>query len=184
VKFRKLRIAWSVIWGLAAVLLIVLWVRSYWRTDDLYGPIVWPHGFSIESVNGRLMIGGGGKEHAITDWDFLSFRFDDPDGDPVDSQFLPPVFSFYFSEESGAYINVPHWFLALITGSLAFVSARPRRYSLRTLLIVVTLVTIGLGLIAYYSTYAQPTRGGESGSWGGLAYDCPGKELQSLPRLI
>ena len=28
-RFRKLRIAWSVFWGLAAVLLIVLWVRSY-----------------------------------------------------------------------------------------------------------------------------------------------------------
>jgi hypothetical protein len=28
-KFRKLRIAWSVGWGLLAVLLVVLWVRSY-----------------------------------------------------------------------------------------------------------------------------------------------------------
>ena len=30
-RFRKLRIAWSVVCGLVAVLLIVLWVRSYWR---------------------------------------------------------------------------------------------------------------------------------------------------------
>jgi hypothetical protein len=29
-RFRKLRIAWSVFWGLNGVLLIVLWVRSYW----------------------------------------------------------------------------------------------------------------------------------------------------------
>src|SRR5262245_41353475 len=28
-KFRKLRIAWSAAWGLVAVLLCVLWVRSY-----------------------------------------------------------------------------------------------------------------------------------------------------------
>src|SRR6476620_6466011 len=34
-RFRKLRIAWSVVWGLAAVLLIALWVRSYWRHDKL-----------------------------------------------------------------------------------------------------------------------------------------------------
>src|SRR5262245_30694970 len=34
-RFRKLRIAWSVLWGVAAVLLIVLWVRSYWRTEFL-----------------------------------------------------------------------------------------------------------------------------------------------------
>ena len=29
-RFRKLRIAWSVAWGVLAVLLCVLWVRSYW----------------------------------------------------------------------------------------------------------------------------------------------------------
>src|SRR6476660_6623621 len=28
-KFRKLRIAWSAVWGIACVLLIALWVRSY-----------------------------------------------------------------------------------------------------------------------------------------------------------
>src|SRR4029079_4558075 len=32
-RFRKLRIAWSVLWGFAAVLLVVLWVRSYQATD-------------------------------------------------------------------------------------------------------------------------------------------------------
>src|SRR4051794_7311826 len=32
-KYRKLRIAWSVTWGIAAVLLIALWVRSYWIVD-------------------------------------------------------------------------------------------------------------------------------------------------------
>jgi hypothetical protein len=29
-RFRKLRIAWSVICGIACVLLIVLWVQGYW----------------------------------------------------------------------------------------------------------------------------------------------------------
>src|SRR4051812_1804635 len=33
-KFRKLRIAWSVVWALACVLLVVLWVRSL-RVSDL-----------------------------------------------------------------------------------------------------------------------------------------------------
>jgi hypothetical protein len=32
-KYRKLRIAWSVAWGIVAVLLIALWVRSYWVAD-------------------------------------------------------------------------------------------------------------------------------------------------------
>src|SRR5262245_32774785 len=34
-KYRKLRIAWSVVWGVVAVLLCVLWVRSYWLSDNL-----------------------------------------------------------------------------------------------------------------------------------------------------
>ena len=41
-RFRKLRIAWSVGWGLACVLMIALWMQSYWagfsmtlpKTDD------------------------------------------------------------------------------------------------------------------------------------------------------
>src|SRR5215208_6728481 len=34
-RFRELRIAWSVGWGLACVLLIVLWVRSYHTMNQL-----------------------------------------------------------------------------------------------------------------------------------------------------
>src|SRR3954470_12360641 len=54
-RFRKLRIAWSVFWGLACVLLIVLWVRSYGWEDDL----VWvqgsaPNVFAVQSMNGRI----------------------------------------------------------------------------------------------------------------------------------
>ena len=29
-NYRKLRIAWSAVWGIAAVLLCVLWVRSHY----------------------------------------------------------------------------------------------------------------------------------------------------------
>ena len=34
---RGLRIAWSVWWGILCVLLIVLWVRSYWWVDQCHG---------------------------------------------------------------------------------------------------------------------------------------------------
>jgi hypothetical protein len=33
--FRKLRIAWSVFWGVACVLMVVLWVRSYWLKEQV-----------------------------------------------------------------------------------------------------------------------------------------------------
>ena len=34
-RFRKLRIAWSVAWGIVCVLFIVLWVWSYWHNVRL-----------------------------------------------------------------------------------------------------------------------------------------------------
>jgi hypothetical protein len=62
---RKLRIACSVVWGLAAVLLIVLWVRSYWIVNEIHIPgcesffgllgqgragIYWSHNQGIDQV--------------------------------------------------------------------------------------------------------------------------------------
>src|SRR5262245_8875502 len=52
-RFRKLRIAWSVVWGVAAVLLLVLWVRSYWRLDE-FGCDGAPSTEAVISQNGTL----------------------------------------------------------------------------------------------------------------------------------
>jgi hypothetical protein len=50
-------------------------------------------------------------------------------------------------------IIVPYWFLVLIAGALAGVSAvRPYKVSLRTLLIITTLVAAVMGLIVYPAT--------------------------------
>jgi hypothetical protein len=54
-RFRKLRIAWSVFWGLAAVLLVVLWVRSYRAFDRISG-YVGKHYTITLSYAGRLSI--------------------------------------------------------------------------------------------------------------------------------
>src|SRR4051812_39587288 len=55
-RFRKLRIAWSVFWGLAAALLIVLWVRSYWWTDTVWGYVPPSIGFSTQTICGELIL--------------------------------------------------------------------------------------------------------------------------------
>lgn len=36
-KYRKLQIAWSVVWGLLAVLLIVLWIANYPGNSHVFG---------------------------------------------------------------------------------------------------------------------------------------------------
>src|SRR5689334_2392731 len=52
-RYRKLRIAWSVGCGVVAALLCVLWMRSYWSKDLLSGHIAnrW---FVFESVEGHV----------------------------------------------------------------------------------------------------------------------------------
>jgi hypothetical protein len=54
-NYRKLRIAWSVLLGLAAVMLCVLWVRSYWLTESIYGRIG-RVSFAINSRHGELLL--------------------------------------------------------------------------------------------------------------------------------
>jgi hypothetical protein len=53
-RFRKLQIAWSVVWGVVAVLLIVLWMRSYWWTDSAwrYTP---NGGMRVDSLYGKII---------------------------------------------------------------------------------------------------------------------------------
>src|SRR6476469_9127373 len=52
-RFRKLRIAFSVTCLIACVLLIALWVRSYWW-DDLVSKYRFGQIIAIESTCGRL----------------------------------------------------------------------------------------------------------------------------------
>jgi hypothetical protein len=53
-KHRKLRIAWSVAWGITAVLLIALWVRSYWWADVLLVPLTDRHAIAAGSISGGI----------------------------------------------------------------------------------------------------------------------------------
>src|SRR5436305_11153039 len=54
-KFRKLRIAWSVFWGVACVLLVLLWARSYHRWDDLEFGVL-RRAVEIQTNPGHLII--------------------------------------------------------------------------------------------------------------------------------
>src|SRR4051794_20096303 len=57
-KLRKLRIAWSVFWVLACVLLVVLWVRSYKNYSITYhGPAFGSDVFGVFSKHGVLDMG-------------------------------------------------------------------------------------------------------------------------------
>jgi hypothetical protein len=133
--FRKLRIAWSVGWGLACVLLIVLWVRSHWWVDEVK-ELNSRHWQQLTSCQGWIHLRRGGSLFDPYDrWNVYSNRISD-----VGSVSLPRAFKWKIMP--APQVSLPHWFLALLCSALA---AFPwMRFSLRTLLIATTLVAVVL----------------------------------------
>src|SRR5690349_19644101 len=55
-KYCKLRIAWSMVWGIAAVLLIMLWIRSYFICDTIHLKYRAWHYAWIVPEKGRIVV--------------------------------------------------------------------------------------------------------------------------------
>jgi hypothetical protein len=163
-RFRKLRIAWSVFWGLAAVLLIVLWVRSFWRWDVVYRPdnrmpqlaptMFWTT--EVDSSRGQLRLARGLLVFGNLAWT----RTIPPIPDREVGKPLPSVLGFSYHERvpgttrrPSEYVFVmPYYIPFFLTCSLSlapWVRCVPCRFSLRTLLIATTLVAVVLGEIVW-----------------------------------
>jgi hypothetical protein len=134
-KYRKLRIAWSVAWGVVAVLLVVLWVRSYWWIDGIY--IAHTHCGILE--RGLLHIDAGVSSSAA----FTQYSYE--------PYFLYSV----WRQQSGVAVNaqplavVSVWIPTLLLCVSAVLPWIRWRFSLRTLLFATTLIAVGLGLIVW-----------------------------------
>jgi hypothetical protein len=150
-RFRKLRIAWSVVWGLAGVLLIVLWVRSHYICDAINLRYRESHYAWIVAVRGGIILE---LTEIRNSRGFSGFAIDHLEA----TQMKFPAFA-----------DV-HWVRVLRLGNLtevyapiwlpilfvAMIAAVPwlgwsNRFTLRTLLIATTLVAVVLGLIVWPS---------------------------------
>jgi hypothetical protein len=145
--FRYLRIAWSVVCGIFCVLLIVLWVRSYWYVDI---------GF-FKVTNGVFLYGGSMPGT-------FGFHIYPEEYVPTGMRHLPAeewrrarpkreglglLGTFRIDDQE---VLVPYWFWLLIPAAVAVAPWLPwwsKRFSLRTLLIAMTLVAVVLGLIVW-----------------------------------
>jgi hypothetical protein len=145
---KYLRIAVTALSLTACVLLIALWVRSYWWWDTVfYDPPDRPNYVisEVNSVQGRVSFA----------------RYDNPFGeangwgatsDPVDRDLNLEQFLFKRHEATGDRdVIVPYWFPILCAGTLAIVPWIPWRFSLRTLLIATALMAVGLGVVVISS---------------------------------
>ena len=154
-RSRKLRIVWSVAWGIAAVLFIARWVRSYFAREGTRGVITSNFHVCVTSLRGELAIyfdRWPGNPHP---WMFES------NSEPSNMiSVLPSItgkpplswFGCRWSFKPNLWAMIfPYWFLVSVCGafvSLAWLS-RSHRFSLRSLLIITTLFAVVLGLITY-----------------------------------
>ena len=145
---RLLRIAFSAVCGIICLLLIVLWVRSY-RAEDRASGRLSSVGIRLYSSRGWLVLfknstpGAGPYE-----WDITlgsDYWLNPPD---ARLQFALPLR--FFGRSTISNISLPHWVLAMASVAFATVPWLLHwqfRFSLRTLLMVTTLVAAVLGLI-------------------------------------
>jgi hypothetical protein len=149
-RFQKLRIAWSVAWGVIAVLLCVPWVRSYWFIDMFSGPMFSPgRVFVAGSITGSLGFGFSAQSGSPPPWTLDTVETGDVLFKGRKMSFLQHVFGTF--QISGDYAVLPYSGLVLVFATLATAPWLRWRFSLRTLLIFTTLVAVGLGLIVWLS---------------------------------
>jgi hypothetical protein len=154
-KHGKLRIVWSLAWGVVAVLLVALWVRSYsyqasarcWLSNSrlvsgwtLHGWIELHYESFTESVDTSLRATSG-----------ISFQ----NVDQTKADMMYPVPEWRMGNDSEPamvyqYLNVPFWLPLFTVGIITAIPWLPlKRFGLRTLLIATTLVVVGLGIVVW-----------------------------------
>ena len=165
-KYRKLRIAWSVAWGVVCLLLVALWVRSYYYQDVFEAKTSWRQ-FQIKSWPGRLefsqlnvqrmfrskvMISPQEAQIILKEMSQGKWHVSRPVPKRSATRRAYVRLGFNWQNEGAStMVAAPYWSVVLLFVALA---AAPgvkwsRRFSLRTLLIAMTLAAVGLGLAVY-----------------------------------
>jgi hypothetical protein len=140
-KYRRRRIAFPAVCGVLCLLLIALWVRSFWWVDIALG-----RHYSFMSVHGCLM-GSLGEDPTRRQTLILSQNLR-PMREAGTVLRSGASYGFAYGRIVGSLtLGLPHLLPAIVAAGIRAAPWLPWRFSLRTLLIATTLVAIGLGLI-------------------------------------
>jgi hypothetical protein len=142
-KYRKLRIAWSVGCGILCLLLIALSVRSFTWADQYAVRISATYHLMANSQLGGISLSLDNSPRVVSTTRLVDSLY--PEGQKP--QMLGRVYFIHGQIGGGA----PYWLLALATAITAAIPWKPWnwRYSLRALLIVMTVVAVLLGLVIW-----------------------------------
>jgi hypothetical protein len=147
---RYSRIALSTICGLAAVLLIIMWARSYGTWDRCFRTGK-NHGLQLNSTLGHVVLVVAERPQKFIPF-FIAHV---PTPERFQAEFDKNVLGFYSERTpSGLILDVPYWFLLLLSIAAAVAPWRRQlrwQFSLRTLLVATTIVAVMLGLIVYFA---------------------------------
>jgi hypothetical protein len=138
---RALRIAWSVSWGIVAVLLFAVWVRSFAWDGVAFCKFGDSKTLMFRSIQGEVEVSTG----FLTDAGAFALRVN-----PQVTRPSQPTWSYSVVRQRTS-VRFPMWFPTLLAGTFFIVpiGGIVRRFSLRTLLIATTIIAVGLGLIAW-----------------------------------
>jgi hypothetical protein len=136
-------------------MLIALWVRTWYSCDSIFGPVTDQRGFVMTSRQGGLSLGL--ITQSTTRWGLRSLP---PETVPNLPYSTALGFGVCPSSPNGIVaLRTPYWFLVLFTAMLAgvLVNQEPWRFSLRTLLVMMTFFAVLLGIFsAMANRRAQP----------------------------
>ena len=141
-RFRKLRIGWSVVWAIVCALFVLWWVRSYWRLDVITRTSA-SGSTTVRADAGLVTLtssGSGGSLLESGNWAH------DVDNASWGMQF----WQFDWARNGRIFlVRVPIWVPALVAAMLGRATwiQWSRRFSLRALLIATTLVALVLAMI-------------------------------------
>jgi hypothetical protein len=154
---RILRIAWSVACGVVCLLLVALWMRSYWYWDMVAkGWGTTPLQVVLfSSQSGALVIhyedARGGFPNQFVRWKVTTIPSPGANFLPIGGIEGSYAGSFYSHGATGFLLAIPYWFqipLIIAIGVAPWIRLR-QRFSLRALLIGMTIFALGLGLVVY-----------------------------------
>ncbi len=165
---RYPRLAAAALFALLAVSIVALWVRSYWWMDYRLREVGGPFGLFVHSQQGQLRVFIV-RNKPLPVSNRLPVAFDDlfyretfalptsPHRIPAQWPARREVLSqFQWTHyPDGIRFVVPHWFPAASSLCIAAIFAFKRtwRYSLRTIIVAMTLTAGLLGLAVYVTRY-------------------------------
>jgi hypothetical protein len=151
-RFRKTRTTLSAVCLVACLLMICLWVRSYWWFDVVQFCPTTRTVLRATSQEGAISFMRAGPVLGNVNVPTIHFRAEWYEDYDVQNAFALSKAFRWFARPNPYLLIVPDWFFVLTFAVLAIAPWSRRwnsRFTLRTLFVVITLAAGALGLLVY-----------------------------------